>query len=68
MNKPDKLEEEVLEVLRQYDTIILVDDSWSMSLPGSKEGVTRWDEVRIIYSCGLPDSYPFGRREKHWQC
>jgi len=34
-----------LEVLRKYDTVILVDDSGSMTLPGSKRGVTRWYEA-----------------------
>jgi hypothetical protein len=37
--------EDALEVLRKYDTVILVDDSGSMTLPGSKRGVTRWYEV-----------------------
>ncbi|KAF7326964.1 hypothetical protein MVEN_02590600 [Mycena venus] len=37
--------ENALEVLRNYDTVILVDDSGSMTLPGSKRGVTRWFEA-----------------------
>ncbi|KAJ7248877.1 hypothetical protein B0H12DRAFT_1229248 [Mycena haematopus] len=34
-----------LETLRRYDTVILVDDSLSMTMRGSKRGVTRWDEA-----------------------
>ncbi|KAJ7893469.1 hypothetical protein B0H14DRAFT_2685070 [Mycena olivaceomarginata] len=34
-----------LEILRKYDTVILVDDSGSMTLPGSKKGRTRWNEA-----------------------
>ncbi|KAJ7896875.1 hypothetical protein B0H13DRAFT_1583930, partial [Mycena leptocephala] len=30
-----------LEILRKYDTVILVDDSGSMTLPGSRKGVTQ---------------------------
>ncbi|KAJ7878434.1 hypothetical protein B0H13DRAFT_2052678 [Mycena leptocephala] len=37
--------ENALEVLRKYDTVILVDDSGSMTLPGSRKGVTRWFEA-----------------------
>jgi hypothetical protein len=37
--------EDALEILRKYDTVILVDDSGSMTLPGSKKGRTRWNEV-----------------------
>ncbi|KAJ7686833.1 hypothetical protein B0H17DRAFT_1071265 [Mycena rosella] len=40
--------ENALEILRKYDTVILVDDSGSMSLPGSgKRGVTRWMEAGL---------------------
>ncbi|KAF7373487.1 hypothetical protein MSAN_00558600 [Mycena sanguinolenta] len=34
-----------LETLRRYDTVILVDDSLSMTMRGSKRGVTRWQEA-----------------------
>jgi len=37
--------ENALEILRHYDTVILMDDSGSMTLPGSKRGVTRWFEA-----------------------
>ncbi|KAJ7369001.1 hypothetical protein DFH08DRAFT_983658 [Mycena albidolilacea] len=37
--------EDALEILRKYDTVILVDDSGSMTLPGSKKGRTRWNEA-----------------------
>ncbi|KAF7352274.1 hypothetical protein MVEN_01191100 [Mycena venus] len=37
--------EDALEILRKYDTVILVDDSGSMTLPGSKRGKTRWNEA-----------------------
>ncbi|KAJ7937025.1 hypothetical protein B0H13DRAFT_2302768 [Mycena leptocephala] len=37
--------EDALEILRKYDTVILVDDSGSMTLPGSKKGKTRWYEA-----------------------
>nr|GAT46486.1 predicted protein [Mycena chlorophos] len=37
--------EDALEVLRKYDTVILVDDSGSMVLPGSTRGRTRWWEA-----------------------
>ncbi|KAJ7462003.1 hypothetical protein FB451DRAFT_1181003 [Mycena latifolia] len=37
--------ENALELLGKYDTVILVDDSGSMTLPGSKKGVTRWYEA-----------------------
>ncbi|KAJ7628835.1 hypothetical protein FB45DRAFT_1080163 [Roridomyces roridus] len=37
--------EDALELLRKYDTVILVDDSGSMTLPGSKRGLTRWHEA-----------------------
>ncbi|KAJ7767853.1 hypothetical protein B0H14DRAFT_2968794 [Mycena olivaceomarginata] len=37
--------ENALEILRKYDTVILVDDSGSMTLPGSRKGVTRWFEA-----------------------
>ncbi|KAJ7167757.1 hypothetical protein C8R46DRAFT_898750 [Mycena filopes] len=37
--------EDALDVLRKYDTVILVDDSGSMTLPGSKKGKTRWCEA-----------------------
>lgn len=37
--------EDALEILRKYDTVILVDDSGSMTLPGSKKGKTRWNEA-----------------------
>jgi hypothetical protein len=42
--------ENALEVLRKYDTVILVDDSGSMTLPGSRKGVTRWFEVPFLPS------------------
>ncbi|KAJ7696829.1 hypothetical protein B0H17DRAFT_1053185 [Mycena rosella] len=47
LKKPMRREtfEDALEVLRKYDTVILVDDSGSMTLPGSKKGVTRWYEA-----------------------
>ncbi|KAJ7146016.1 hypothetical protein C8R44DRAFT_756356 [Mycena epipterygia] len=47
LKKPMRKEtlENALEILRKYDTIILVDDSGSMTLPGSKKGVTRWFEA-----------------------
>ncbi|KAK7055362.1 hypothetical protein R3P38DRAFT_2846632 [Favolaschia claudopus] len=47
LNKPMRKEtlEDALETLRQYDTVILVDDSGSMSESGSKRGVTRWFEA-----------------------
>ncbi|KAJ7462012.1 hypothetical protein FB451DRAFT_1267489 [Mycena latifolia] len=47
LKKPMRKEtfEDALEVLRKYDTVILVDDSGSMTLPGSKKGVTRWYEA-----------------------
>ncbi|KAJ7468465.1 hypothetical protein FB451DRAFT_373762 [Mycena latifolia] len=47
LKKPMRKEtyENALEILRKYDTIILVDDSGSMSLPGSKRGATRWFEA-----------------------
>jgi hypothetical protein len=47
LRKPMRKEtlENALEILRKYDTVILVDDSGSMNLPGSKKGVTRWFEV-----------------------
>ncbi|KAF7302254.1 hypothetical protein MIND_00792400 [Mycena indigotica] len=37
--------EDELEVLRKYDIVLLVDDSGSMVLPGSKKGRTRWEEA-----------------------
>ncbi|KAF7335335.1 hypothetical protein MSAN_02344300 [Mycena sanguinolenta] len=37
--------ENALETLRKYDTVILMDDSGSMTLPGSKKGKRRWDEA-----------------------
>ncbi|KAJ7512456.1 hypothetical protein B0H11DRAFT_2268501 [Mycena galericulata] len=37
--------ENALEILRKYDTVILVDDSMSMLLSGSTRGVTRWFEA-----------------------
>ncbi|KAJ7055070.1 hypothetical protein C8F01DRAFT_1030597 [Mycena amicta] len=37
--------EDALEILRKYDTVILVDDSGSMVLPGSKRDRTRWFEA-----------------------
>ncbi|KAJ7265476.1 hypothetical protein B0H12DRAFT_1100916 [Mycena haematopus] len=37
--------ENALETLRKYDTVILMDDSGSMTLPGSKRGKRRWDEA-----------------------
>ncbi|KAJ7194601.1 hypothetical protein GGX14DRAFT_209430 [Mycena pura] len=37
--------ENALELLRKYDTVLLVDDSGSMVLPGSKKGRTRWYEA-----------------------
>ncbi|KAJ7462001.1 hypothetical protein FB451DRAFT_1043923 [Mycena latifolia] len=37
--------EDALELLRKYDTVILVDDSGSMTLPGSKKRLSRWDEA-----------------------
>jgi hypothetical protein len=40
-----KITENPLEVLREYDTVILVDDSESMKCRGSKRGSVRWDEV-----------------------
>ncbi|KAJ6602300.1 hypothetical protein B0H10DRAFT_662987 [Mycena sp. CBHHK59/15] len=45
--KPQRKEtlEDALELLRKYDTVILVDDSGSMTLPGSQKGVTRWYEA-----------------------
>ncbi|KAJ7094394.1 hypothetical protein C8R44DRAFT_749575 [Mycena epipterygia] len=47
LKKPMRKEtfENASEILRKYDTIILVDDSGSMTLPGSKKGVTRWYEA-----------------------
>ncbi|KAJ7739508.1 hypothetical protein B0H16DRAFT_1538905 [Mycena metata] len=47
MKEPMRKEtlEDALEILRRYDTVILVDDSSSMSLPGSKKAVSRWDEA-----------------------
>ncbi|KAJ7253438.1 hypothetical protein C8J57DRAFT_1137191 [Mycena rebaudengoi] len=47
LKKPMRKEtlENALEILRQYDTVILVDDSGSMNSPGSKKGVTRWYEA-----------------------
>ncbi|KAJ7856847.1 hypothetical protein B0H14DRAFT_2752233, partial [Mycena olivaceomarginata] len=47
LRKPMRKEtlENALEILRKYDTVILVDDSGSMNLPGSKKGVTRWFEA-----------------------
>ncbi|KAJ6520624.1 hypothetical protein DFH09DRAFT_1194035 [Mycena vulgaris] len=47
LQKPMRKEtlEDALEILRKYDTVILVDDSASMSLAGSKNGVTRWYEA-----------------------
>ncbi|KAF7324354.1 hypothetical protein MSAN_02521800 [Mycena sanguinolenta] len=50
-NKPPRLNkrrasmENDLETLRRYDTVILVDDSLSMTMCGSKRGVTRWQEA-----------------------
>ncbi|KAF8172794.1 hypothetical protein K438DRAFT_1981281 [Mycena galopus ATCC 62051] len=38
--------ENELEILTKYDTVILVDDSFSMNWPGSKRGLSRWDEAR----------------------
>jgi hypothetical protein len=51
LKKPMRREtlEDALEILRKYDTVILVDDSGSMTLPGSKKGKTRWYEVKINY-------------------
>ncbi|KAJ7682082.1 hypothetical protein DFH06DRAFT_1160159 [Mycena polygramma] len=37
--------EDALETLRKYDTVVLLDDSGSMTLPGSKKGKTRWHEA-----------------------
>ncbi|KAK7053973.1 hypothetical protein R3P38DRAFT_2853527 [Favolaschia claudopus] len=47
LNKPMRNEtlEDALELLRKYDTVILVDDSTSMTVPGSKKGKTRWNEA-----------------------
>ncbi|KAJ7849803.1 hypothetical protein B0H14DRAFT_2764779 [Mycena olivaceomarginata] len=47
LKKPMRSEtlEDALEILRKYDTVILVDDSGSMTLPGSKKGRTRWNEA-----------------------
>ncbi|KAF8172801.1 hypothetical protein K438DRAFT_2023665 [Mycena galopus ATCC 62051] len=44
-NRQTALENE-LEILKKYDTVILVDDSFSMNWPGSKRGLSRWDEAR----------------------
>lgn len=51
LKKPMRKEsfEDALEMLRKYDTVILVDDSGSMTLPGSKKGLTRWFEVQIAF-------------------
>ncbi|KAJ7026705.1 hypothetical protein C8F04DRAFT_1124441 [Mycena alexandri] len=47
MKEPMRKEtlEDALEILRRYDTVILVDDSGSMSLPGSNKKVSRWEEA-----------------------
>ncbi|KAJ7452183.1 hypothetical protein B0H11DRAFT_2074678 [Mycena galericulata] len=47
LQKPMRKEtfENALEILRKYDTVILMDDSGSMTLPGSRRGVTRWFEA-----------------------
>ncbi|KAJ7784109.1 hypothetical protein B0H16DRAFT_1356101 [Mycena metata] len=47
LKKPMRREtmEDALEILKKYDTVILVDDSGSMTLPGSKKGKTRWYEA-----------------------
>ncbi|KAJ6536696.1 von Willebrand factor, type A [Mycena vulgaris] len=47
LKKPMRKEtfEDALELLRKYDTVILLDDSGSMTLPGSKKGLTRWYEA-----------------------
>ncbi|KAJ6515334.1 hypothetical protein C8R45DRAFT_956132 [Mycena sanguinolenta] len=47
LRKPMRSEtlENALETLRKYDTLILMDDSGSMTLPGSKKGKRRWDEA-----------------------
>ncbi|KAJ7147343.1 hypothetical protein C8R46DRAFT_1312949, partial [Mycena filopes] len=38
--------EDPLDILREYDTVILMDDSSSMYNPGSKESrITRWEEA-----------------------
>ncbi|KAF7332697.1 hypothetical protein MKEN_00152900 [Mycena kentingensis (nom. inval.)] len=44
--QPSKIAfESGLDMLRKYDTVILMDDSGSMVLPGSKKGRTRWSEA-----------------------
>lgn len=35
-----------LDILRQYDTVIIVDDSESMSWDDETTGTNRWEEVR----------------------
>ncbi|KAJ6463379.1 hypothetical protein C8R45DRAFT_518210 [Mycena sanguinolenta] len=44
-NKRRTSMENDLETLRRYDTVILVDDSLSMTKGGSNRGVTRWQEA-----------------------
>lgn len=44
--------EDALEVLRKYDIVVLMDDSFSMSYDNMKS----WNEVdsNCIFNCGLP--------------
>ncbi|KAJ7506627.1 hypothetical protein B0H11DRAFT_2322876 [Mycena galericulata] len=44
-NASNEHNENALELLKKYDTVILVDDSGSMIFPGSMKGKTRWTEA-----------------------
>ncbi|KAJ6469056.1 hypothetical protein C8R47DRAFT_1055686 [Mycena vitilis] len=47
LNKPMRKEtmEDALLMLKKYDTVVLVDDSGSMTLAGSNKSKTRWSEA-----------------------
>ncbi|KAJ7353396.1 hypothetical protein DFH08DRAFT_804956 [Mycena albidolilacea] len=48
LGKPMRQEsrDDALDILRMYDTVIVVDDSPSMTEEGGQKGVSRWSEAR----------------------
>ncbi|KAJ7855036.1 hypothetical protein B0H14DRAFT_750395 [Mycena olivaceomarginata] len=48
LGKPMRQEsrDDALDILRMYDTVIIVDDSPSMTKEGGQKGVSRWSEAR----------------------
>jgi hypothetical protein len=50
LGKPMRQEsrDDALDILRMYDTVIVVDDSPSMTEEGGQKGVSRWSEVPFL--------------------